>query len=121
MRVDPETGAVWILRSGASTALRLARTADLVPLEGVARAETLAVGQNGFVYVCDGRVIAVLDAAGRRERSSAFNGLACGTVLDVARRFSNFDPAFDGNRWNDLHYTRAFKEDRKRRASRGTK
>jgi hypothetical protein len=92
MSVAPRTGAVWMLREGASAALRLAGDAAVVPLEGVRRAESLAVGQNGFVYVSDGGQIVAFDALGRREPRSAFNGMPGGTIMNLARSFSNFDP-----------------------------
>jgi hypothetical protein len=103
MSVAPRTGVVWILREGASAALRLSRDADVVPLEGVLRAESLAVGQNGFVYVNDGGQIVAFDALGRRERRSAFNGLPGGAIMNFARSFSNFDPRIHaGPAWRNV-------------------
>jgi hypothetical protein len=103
MGADARTGVVWLLREGTSAALRIERSAELVSLDGVRRAESLAVGHNGFVYVSDGDQMVVYDTRGRRQPGSRFNGMPGGGVMDFARSFSNFDPrVHTGPGWRNL-------------------
>jgi hypothetical protein len=98
MSVAPSDGSIWLHFAGATSALRLrvgereGFEATEIALEGVQAPEGLYVDERGHVFVTDERLIVELDAEGRRVERSRLAGRQGGSLLQILRPFSNFDP-----------------------------
>lgn len=102
LRIHPGTGEMWTLVEGARFLTRLLRARHdpsrlefrAVPLPPeVTRAQGLDVDEKGTLFVTSEGQIYPLDRLGRLLRTSPFLGVPGGLGVQVARSFSNFDPA----------------------------
>ncbi len=102
LTINPTTGEMWTLTEGARFLIRLepgerssdrlvARAVEL-PVE-VAAPVGLNVDERGTLFVTSEGKIYPLNRDGGLIRTSAFFGLPGGPGLQIARPFSNFDPA----------------------------
>jgi hypothetical protein len=97
IEVDPTTGEIFISCDRTNRVLRVSAgrggAVTTLELAGVERAAALSIGDGGRLFVSDGAQMFEFDSAGRPVERSKFSGLPGGRGLDMARSFSNFDPA----------------------------
>ena len=102
LRIHPSTGEMWTLVEGARFLTRMLRgrhdparlelRAVSLPPE-VTRAQGLDVDEKGTLFVTSEGRVHPLDRFGRLLRTSPFFGVPGGPGVQIARSFSNFDPA----------------------------
>ncbi len=102
LTINPTTGEMWTLTEGARFLNRLepsGRSSDRLGARAVALpAEVtsphgLNVDERGSLFVTSEGKIYPLDPDGRLIRTSPFFGMPGGHGLQIARPFTNFDPA----------------------------
>lgn len=100
LSINPATGELWTLFDGArylsrfelgeTDVVRLQR----VPLpEEIVQPRGLYVDEKGNAFVTGAGSVFALDENGRLKRGSPFFGLEAGTGFQLARPFTNFNPA----------------------------
>jgi hypothetical protein len=102
LRIHPSTGEMWTLVEGARFLTRMLRArhdpdrlefrAVSLPSE-LTRAQGLDVDEKGTLFVTSEGRVHPLDRFGRLLRTSPFFGVPGGPGVQIARPFSNFDPA----------------------------
>lgn len=100
LSIDPSTGEMWTLFEGARyishfelNEERITRLRQITLPDELLRPQGLYVNEKGEAFVTgDGRIFP-LDENGRIKRAAPFYGLEAGAGLQIARPFTNFDPA----------------------------
>jgi hypothetical protein len=112
LTINPATGEMWTLSEGARFVNRLERAgrfSDVIEAHPVslpaelASPEALNVDERGTLFVTSEGRIYPLDGEGRLLAASPFLGMPGGAALQIARPFSNFDPALHtGPSWINI-------------------
>ena len=100
LSINPATGELWTLFDGARYINRfelgetdVTRLQRMTLPEEIVQAHGLYVDEKGNAFITGDGSIFPLDENGQIKRSSPFFGLQAGDGFQLARPFTNFDPA----------------------------